>query len=105
MSPENETPIACTLSTEALAERRHDLLAHLCPHIQEAKPLDSGYAWRFDGSQERWTQLSAFVQAERQCCSFLRFQLTAEPENGPLWLEATGPAGTRAFLDALFAAQ
>lgn len=36
--------------------------------------------------------------ARSQCCPFLRFQLTVEPGRGPIWLELTGPAGTREFV-------
>ncbi len=42
--------------------------------------------------------LGEFIQLERQCCPFLRFQLTVEPGGGPIWLELTGPPGTREFL-------
>ena len=33
--------------------------------------------------------------------ALLRFQITVEPDGGPIWLELTGPSGTREFLDAL----
>ena len=41
-----------------------------------------------------------FVDLERRCCAFLRFELTVEPGGGPVWLELTGPPGTREFLQA-----
>jgi hypothetical protein len=41
------------------------------------------------------------INAERQCCRFLRFQLTVEPDEGPLILDLTGPPGTRDFLAAM----
>ncbi len=41
------------------------------------------------------------VSAERQCCRFLRFGITVEPDNGPVFLELTGPPGTREFIAAL----
>jgi hypothetical protein len=34
-------------------------------------------------------------------CPFLRFQVTVEPESGPVFLEATGPERTRQLLDGL----
>jgi hypothetical protein len=43
----------------------------------------------------------ATVDAERQCCRFLRFTITVEPDGGPIWLELTGPPGTREFLSGL----
>jgi hypothetical protein len=42
--------------------------------------------------------LGEFSQLESQCCPFLRFQLTVELGGGPVWLELTGPPGTRDFL-------
>jgi hypothetical protein len=38
------------------------------------------------------------IDLERQCCPFLRFELKVLPANGPIWLELTGPEGTRDFL-------
>ena len=36
-----------------------------------------------------------------RCCPFLRFVVTAEPNGGPIYLEVTGPPGTRELLDQL----
>jgi hypothetical protein len=41
------------------------------------------------------------IDAERQCCRFLKFVLTTEPDGGDVWLEVTGPDGTREFLSTL----
>jgi hypothetical protein len=41
------------------------------------------------------------IDAERQCCRFLRFALTVEPDAGPIRLEFTGPRGAQAFVEAL----
>ena len=38
------------------------------------------------------------IDAERQCCRFLRFQVMVEPDGGPVWLDLTGPPGAREFL-------
>ena len=46
--------------------------------------------------------IAATVDAERQCCRFLRFQLTVEPDVGEISLDLTGPPGTREFVSALF---
>lgn len=44
---------------------------------------------------------SAYTDAERQCWRFLRFEITTEPDGGPIWLNLSGPDGTREFLSAL----
>jgi hypothetical protein len=42
------------------------------------------------------------IDAERQCCTFRRFDLSVPPGGGHMSLKVTGPSGTREFLDALF---
>ena len=41
------------------------------------------------------------MDQERDCCTFLRFALQAEPHAGPVTLEVTGPAGTGEMLRGL----
>ena len=41
------------------------------------------------------------IDAERQCCRFLQFELSIAPDLGPLALTLTGPEGTQQFLEAL----
>jgi hypothetical protein len=50
-------------------------------------------------------QLAQLITFERECCPFLQFTVRIEPANGPLWLELTGPSGTKDFLQSLFSAQ
>jgi hypothetical protein len=45
-------------------------------------------------------ELARFISKERRCCPFLRFEIVIMPGGGPLWLEMTGPEGTRQFLAA-----
>jgi hypothetical protein len=42
--------------------------------------------------------VASVVEAERQCCRFLRFAIQVEPEDGPIYLDLSGPPGTREFL-------
>ena len=91
-------PVACTLSQPDLARRRAGLFAELARRRQEVRWLSEGVALRYSPEQGTLALLGEFIQLERQCCPFLRFQLTVEPGGGPFWLELTGPAGTREFL-------
>lgn len=43
-------------------------------------------------------RLAEVIEAERDCCSFLRFHLRLEPKLGEVALEVTGPEGTKALL-------
>jgi hypothetical protein len=91
-------PVACSLSEPALAQRRAGLFADLARRRQEAHWLPEGITLRYSSEQGTLALLGEFIQLESQCCPFLRFQLTVEPEGGPIWLELTGPPGTREFL-------
>jgi hypothetical protein len=91
-------PVACSLSTPELRERREGLLAEVRSGALETKRVRGGLALRFPGAA-RWVEtLARLVALERECCRFLRFRLTAEPGGGPVWLEITGPRGTAEFL-------
>ena len=92
-------PVACSLSEPALAKRRAGLFADLARRRQEARWLPEGITLRHSSEQGTVALLGEFIQLESQCCPFLRFQLTVEPGGGPVWLELTGPPGTREFLD------
>ena len=70
----------------------------------ETKELDHGYAYRFPSGANWIAELAQLITFERECCPFLLFQLRLEPANGPLWLELTGPEGTKEFLLSLFTA-
>ena len=66
------------------------------------RKVRAGYQFYFPATSEALTRIAAMVDAERQCCRFLRFMLTVEPDLGPIALEITGPQGAEDFLDALF---
>ena len=91
-------PIACTLGPAALKARREDLLGGLVRRAAERLDVPDGYRVRFDPSEHIVSAIAKVIEVERQCCRFLSFELTIEPDDGPIWLELTGPAGTREFL-------
>ena len=95
-----EQPVACSLSEPELAARRASVLAAIRRDQQEARWLPDGVALRFAAEPGRLATLAAFIDLEHRCCAFLRFRLTVEPGGGPIWLELTGPPGTREFLAA-----
>lgn len=93
---ETGNPIVCTLTSEEKRERRSTLLDQVGQAVQERQEREQGYAYRF--ASDMLEDLVQVIRLERQCCAFLRFTLTAEPGDGPLWLEITGPEGTKEFL-------
>ena len=95
-----QLPLACTLTSPELRARRGQVLEFLRRHRRETYPVQNGYRLRFEAQPDVLVEIASLIDVERQCCAFLRFQLTVEPADGPVWLELTGPAGTREFLDA-----
>ena len=95
--PETSVPIACTLTPEEFKERKAE---H--PQARPVGRSGGGRAGRMatlSASLPRCSsELARVVALERRCCAFLRFTLTVEPGNGPVWLEITGPAESKAFL-------
>src|SRR5262245_24466703 len=91
-------PIACSLTSTELQERRLTVLQKLRDAVLEFKELGDGYAYSFASGGNRFKELAEMIDLERQCCPFLQFRLTVEPGNGPLRLDVTGPAGTKEFL-------
>lgn len=96
-----DLPIVCTLTPEQLQARRSSLLPGVLERAQEVQPIAAGYRVRFVASSETLQAIAAMIDAERQCCRFLRFELTIEPDEGPVVLDVTGPPGTRHFLAAI----
>jgi len=97
-------PLACVPGAIPAAERpaHFALITRLfTAAARERRDLSGGaegYAFRFDA--DAFDDLARWVTNERRCCPFLSFALELAPDGGPLWLRLTGPAGTRAFLDA-----
>jgi hypothetical protein len=95
-------PIFCTLTPGQLRKQRDALLPGLVRRATFVDPLDDGYQLRFDPSSKTLDAIAKVIDAERQCCRFLRFDLTIMPDGGPITLAVTGPTGTREFMDGLF---
>jgi len=90
--------VACLLTESELRERRRTVLADFRTSQLEVRDLPDGYAFRFAPGSRELAALAELIDLERRCCPFLRFRLTVEPAGGPLWLELTGPEGTREML-------
>jgi hypothetical protein len=95
-----DLPIVCTLDGETLKTRRENLLPGLIADAEAREDLVDGYRWHFTQA-DILPRLLRVVDAERKCCRFLRFEVTLEPNLGPISLTVTGPPGTREFLEAL----
>ena len=96
-----DLPVVCTLDEATLKTRREGLLAQLAARAVRHGALPFGLRLEFDASSDTLALIAQTIDAERRCCRFLRFQLTVSPDEGPVVLELTGPAGTREFVEAL----
>jgi hypothetical protein len=94
-----DLPVVCTLTPAAMATRKAALLPGLVRRAESREDIPDGIRFRFPA--DAWSALAATIEAERQCCRFLKFEITVEPDGGPIWVSLSGPHGTREFLTAL----
>jgi hypothetical protein len=99
VSNSKELPVACALTPETLATRKSGLLPGLARDASTVEPVANGL--RLLLAPDAIPRIAETIDAERRCCRFLRFDLTIEPDEGPVRLTITGPSGTREFLEAL----
>jgi len=93
-------PVACSLTEPELRERRNTVLEKVGRSVLETVEVKSGYAYRFPADDEWLSELVNLVGLERRCCPFLTFKISAESGGGSIWLELTGPGGTKEFLSS-----
>jgi hypothetical protein len=98
-----DLPVACTLSADELVARRDGLLPGLIAQATDRMTLDDGCRFTFASAPGLLDSMARAIDAERQCCRFLRFQLVVEQDGAPITLDVTGPTGTREFLADLIA--
>ena len=98
----SSNPIVCTLPADDLRARREGELAALAKLARSCNWLRNGVRLEFGAASETLAAIARIVDAERQCCRFLRFEIVVEPDGCAIALAVTGPAGTREFLDSLF---
>lgn len=101
MQPD-DLPIACCLSTSQLREREATLIAEFKSGVIAVEEIQDGYIFHLTGDGSRMKTICNLIEAERQCCRFLKFELNAQPNMGPLHLAITGPVGTKEFLKPIF---
>jgi hypothetical protein len=95
-----DLPVACSLTSAARAARRQDLLSGVVRRAEKIIEQSNGYRLQFRPDQ--LPEVVRMIDAERECCRFLRFVLTVEPDEGPIGVDLIGPPGTREFLAAMF---
>jgi len=94
----DRTPIACSLTTGELRNREATLLALLRSAVLEIEELQEGFAVRLPGDSKSIRLTAELIVAERECCPFLTFEISALPNMGPVIVRVVGPAATKEFL-------
>ena len=92
----------CSLTPEAIEAGRAGLLPGLAERATALEPLADGYRLTFDASGDTLQHIAKVVDAERQCCRWLRFDLVVPPSGAAMTLTLSGTAGASEFLAALF---
>jgi hypothetical protein len=95
-------PVMCTLVPEAIAAGRQGLLPGLADRAVSREATAEGYRLTFTASTDALQHIARVVDAERQCCRWLRVDLQVPPAGAPFVLTLSGPTGAREFLAALF---
>jgi hypothetical protein len=90
--------LACKLTTPELALRKKTVLAALKNEALETRELEKGFEYKFNGSDSMIDRLCEFIKTERQCCDFFTFTLTIPKETSFIFLEITGPQGSKEFI-------
>ena len=101
MNDLDKLPIACSLTSAELREREATLLAQFRAAIIKTEELQNGYAFHIPGDADSFRQVAELIVAERECCPFLVFEVSALPNMGPVTVRVSGPDGTKEFLSSL----
>jgi hypothetical protein len=96
----NEVPVLCNPAVLSPLQREQleSSTAHLLGRSQETRDLANGMQFRFPNQPRLLVEIAEFIGRESLCCPFLNFTLEVKPAGGPVWLDLTGPEGTKQFL-------
>ena len=104
ISDTQNTPLICDMNVFTPVEREHHIQStlELYQTVQSIHEVTNGIEFIFPNGAESITKLAEFISNERLCCPFLEFTLRITPNDEPISLTLTGPAGTQEFLRAEF---
>jgi hypothetical protein len=93
--------LACDTHTlDPITRTRHFIwIRYQLPRlVREVTDLPDGFGLKFSAAD--LGSVVTFMDRERRCCPFLRFELTLLPGEEVFWLRLTGPEGVKRFLRA-----
>jgi len=81
-----------------MQQRKTTVLALLQKNVLEKKEFVDGYAFKFHGGDAMIDTLTSFIKTEKECCDFFTFNLEVRGNENYVWLQLTGPEGTKDFI-------
>jgi DinB superfamily len=96
----SQAPVGCSLCDDQLSARMQ-VVADVFAGSEEYRELSDGYEFRFPGTTEWAIRLTEFIASERNCCTFFKFGLVFEPNQGPVWLRVRGGENAKEFIRRL----
>jgi hypothetical protein len=99
MEANNEKEVlVCSLTNVEMKERMKTI-EKFKSLIKEKKEIENGMVFQFEGNNKNLEEILDLMKLERQCCSFLTFDLKVQKESKPIQLTISGPEGTKDFLN------
>lgn len=80
---------SCRLAADEMTRRVAEV-SDLLQQATEIQECDDGYVFEFPGNAAAARRLLEFINAERQCCPFISFELTFQPDQGPIGVRIGG---------------
>jgi DNA-binding transcriptional MerR regulator len=69
--------------------------------VQEVQEMPDGYGFRLPPDSAMLLKVAEYITKERLCCTFIRFAVEIEPNDGPLWLRLTGGEGVKEYIGSV----
>lgn len=69
--------------------------------VEELNELSNGYRFRFPGGDEWANRLSELSRHQQKFCPVLAFEVIRDSNDGPNYLQATGPDGAKQMIRSL----
>src|SRR5712691_13210321 len=94
--------IACNLSALSPDQRAQlgEVQSQLRSMVREVRDLPDGYAFLLSAPEGSLVRVAEFIELERRCCPFFKFELEVQEEGGVAWLRLKGRAGVKQFIAA-----
>ncbi len=79
--------LACQLTDSDQVKRMQELHDTIFRKVAKTVEHRNSYELVFKPDSDLANQLAAFITFEQSCCPWLKFQLTFQPDNGPVSLK------------------